>query len=51
MTVTQVLWLIGAILMAISAFVEPSRVSLYKLAWACFILGFVFLGGEVITSN
>lgn len=50
MTVSQVLWLIGAILMGISAFVEPPRVSLYKLAWTCFILGFVFLGGEIVTD-
>lgn len=50
MTVTQVLWLIGAILMAVSAFVEPPRVALYKLAWACFLLGLVFMGGEVITN-
>lgn len=48
MTVTQVLWLVAAIVMAISAFVEPPRVTLYKIAWALFLLGLVFMGGDAI---
>lgn len=40
MDVWTVFFLLAAILMGISAFFEPSpRPSLYKLAWACFIVG------------
>lgn len=39
--------LIGAILMGVSAVVEPARLSLYKLAWMFFFLYFLFGAGAL----
>lgn len=47
MTVATIVLLIGFILMTISAFVEPAQVSLYKLAWACFLLFLVLTAGHL----
>jgi hypothetical protein len=41
MEVYAVLWIIAAVLMFVSAFFEPPRVVLYKLAWGFFILGMI----------
>lgn len=46
-TVAVFFLLVGAILMGVSAFFEPVRPSLYKLAWMCFFLYFLFGVGSI----
>jgi len=48
MSVAAVFLLIGVILMVVSAFVEPTFVSFYKLAWACFLFWLLLGAGHLV---
>lgn len=47
MTLQIVFWIVAAILMAVSAFVQSAPIALDKLAWAFFIAGFAIGGLKI----
>lgn len=47
MSLRIILWIIAAILMAISAFVESPKSTLSTIAWSLFILGWAAGGAGV----
>lgn len=51
MAVATIVLLIAFILMAISAFFEPPQVSLYRLAWALFLLFVLMTAGHLAVNG
>lgn len=47
MSLVMLLFLLSFVLMLVSAFVEVAQLSLYKCAWALFILAFALSSGHI----
>lgn len=51
MSLATLLYILAFVLMLVSAFVEPPRVSLYRAAWALFILAFALSVGHLTLNG